>query len=201
MYYLDKTPYEIAITFLYITISFMVGGIPFGLILSKLIKKTDIRKFGSGNIGATNVFRLMGFKYAALTFILDGLKSYLPVLIAKKFFGIGFAINVLCATTLGHIFSPWLKFHGGKGFSSFMLGILAIDIRLFLTSAIIWLFIFFIGHISAMATLISTFVTVTLACFLYKFVVIPVIFLMLVIFWAHRKNIKGMVDSFKDVKV
>lgn len=198
MYYLDSTYYRTAIMFLYIITSFMIGGIPFGLILSKLIKKTDIRKFGSGNIGATNVFRLMGFKYAALTFILDGLKSYLPVLIAKKLFGFGFAVNVLCVTTLGHIFSPWLKFHGGKGISSFMLGILALNIGLFLTDAITWLIVFFITHISAMAGLISIFITVVLTCFLYKFCAVPMIFLMLVIFWAHRKNIKGMLDSFKN---
>ena len=194
MYYWKKA----IIPSLYLVVSFMIGGIPFGLILSKLIKKVDIRKFGSGNIGATNVFRVMGFRYAALTFILDGLKSYLPILIAKKYFGFDFAINVLCATTLGHIFSPWLKFRGGKGFSSFMLGVLALNSKLFWASAIVWLFVFLIGHISALATLVSSSIVVILACSFYKINAAPIVFLMLVIFWAHRKNIKGMIEDLKD---
>lgn len=184
---------------LYIIFSFVIGGIPFGLILSKLIKKTDIRNFGSGNIGATNVFRLMGFRYAVLVFILDGLKSYLPIFIAKNLFGFDFAIYVLCATVLGHIFSLWLSFHGGKGVSSFMLGMLALDVKLFLINTITWVTIFLITRISALAALISIFITTVTAYFIYKYTAIPVIFLMFVIFWAHRKNIKSILDKYKQV--
>ena len=68
-------------------VSFFISGIPFGLLIGKIFKNVDIREQGSGNIGATNVARVIGFKYAVLTFILDGLKSFLPVLIAKHYYG------------------------------------------------------------------------------------------------------------------
>lgn len=189
MYYLSKI--------LYLILSFIIGGIPFGFILSKLIKNTDIRNFGSGNIGATNVYRLMGFKYAFLVFILDGFKSYLPIFIAKNLFGFDFAIYIFCVTVLGHVFSPWLGFHGGKGVSSFILGTLALDSKLFLINAISWVVVFLISNISALSALISILLTTLAAFSLYKQSMIPIIFLVLVIFWAHRKNIENILNKYK----
>ena len=94
--------------------SYFCGSIPFGLILTKIFSKKDIRKIGSGNIGATNVLRT-GNKYLAFaTLILDALKGYIPVLIAKHFFPELLQLSALLSF-LGHLFPVWLKFTGGKG--------------------------------------------------------------------------------------
>lgn len=96
--------------------AFLCGSIPFGLLLVKLAGKGDVRAHGSGNIGATNVSRVGGKALGILTLLLDILKGFLPVFLAKNL-GFGeFALSLLAlAAVLGHVFTPWLKFQGGKG--------------------------------------------------------------------------------------
>ena len=186
-------------------VSFFVSGIPFGLLIGKIFKNIDIREPGSGNIGATNVARVIGFKYAVLTFILDGLKSFLPVFIAKNyygFYGVEFASFVAFFAIIGHIYSPWLKGKGGKGISSTMFALLAIDYRLFLIMSLSWLLCFKITKISSISALTSTILTLIASYFMmntFSFIVITII--TIVIFIAHRKNIiriiKGEELGFK----
>ena len=186
-------------------VSFFVSGIPFGLLIGKIFKNIDIREQGSGNIGATNVARVIGFKYAVLTFILDGLKSFLPVFIAKNyygFYGVEFASFVAFFAIIGHIYSPWLKGKGGKGISSTMFALLAIDYRLFLIMSLSWLLCFKITKISSISALTSTILTLIASYFMmntFSFIVITII--TIVIFIAHRKNIiriiKGEELGFK----
>ena len=105
-----------------VLLSYLSGSIPFGLILTKFFSGQDVRKIGSGNIGATNVLRI-GNKYlAAATLILDILKGYVPVVITQQFFPEYLQLSALMAF-LGHIFPLWLKFKGGKGVATY-LGIL-----------------------------------------------------------------------------
>jgi len=96
--------------------AFLCGSIPFGLVLVKLAGKGDVRQHGSGNIGATNVSRVGGKALGIVTLLLDVLKGFLPVFIAKKL-GLGESVLSLLALSavLGHVFTPWLKFKGGKG--------------------------------------------------------------------------------------
>lgn len=96
--------------------AFLCGSIPFGLVLVKLAGKGDVRQHGSGNIGATNVSRVGGKALGIVTLLLDVLKGFLPVFIAKKL-GLGeSALSLLSlAAVLGHMFTPWLAFKGGKG--------------------------------------------------------------------------------------
>ena len=186
-------------------VSFFVSGIPFGLLIGKIFKNIDIREQGSGNIGATNVARVIGFKYAVLTFILDGLKSFLPVFIAKNyygFYGVEFASFVAFFAIIGHIYSPWLKGKGGKGISSTMFALLAIDYRLFLIMSLSWLLCFKITKISSISALTSPILTLIASYFMmntFSFIVITII--TIVIFIAHRKNIiriiKGEELGFK----
>lgn len=113
-------------------VSFFIGAIPFGLILGRVFNHTDIRKAGSGNIGTTNALRVAGPKVAALTLLLDCLKGAICVLIARPLIagvGYGFPVSIMApgapgdwmlgviclAAVWGHIFSPYLNFHGGKG--------------------------------------------------------------------------------------
>ena len=193
---------------LFSVISFFIGGIPFGLLIGKAVKKIDIREHGSGNIGATNVARVIGFKYAVLTFVLDGLKSFLPIFIAKQyygFYGVEFASFIAFFSVIGHIYSPWLKGKGGKGISSTMFALLAIDYRLFLIMSLSWLLCFKITKISSLSALISITLTLIASYFMmntFSFAVITVI--TLAIFIAHRKNIiriiKGEELGFKKNK-
>ncbi len=96
--------------------AFLCGSIPFGLLLVKLAGKGDVREHGSGNIGATNVSRVGGKALGIVTLLLDILKGFLPVFLGKAF-GLGeSALSFLAlAAVLGHVFTPWLKFQGGKG--------------------------------------------------------------------------------------
>lgn len=122
----------ILLTAICAVVSFFIGAIPFGLILGRMFNHTDIRKAGSGNIGTTNALRVAGPKVAALTLLLDCLKGAICVLIARPFIasvGYGFPVSIMApgaagdwmlgviclAAVWGHIFSPYLNFHGGKG--------------------------------------------------------------------------------------
>ena len=112
----DGVPEMLAIKILIAClVCFLIGGIPFGPIIAR-VKKVDLRKTGSGNIGATNVYRALGMKYAVLVFALDALKGSLCGYAGLLLFRAGMPAG-LCgvAALLGHVFSPWLKFRGGKG--------------------------------------------------------------------------------------
>ncbi len=107
---------------LFIPLSFLLGSIPFGLLLGKL-KGIDIREHGSGNIGATNVFRTLGKKPGILCLFLDFCKGFIPVLICKHYVpestvGQSIAVGTALAAILGHNYSPWIGFKGGKGIAT-----------------------------------------------------------------------------------
>jgi glycerol-3-phosphate acyltransferase PlsY len=175
---------------------FMVGGIPFGLIIGKVFGKIDIRTQGSGNIGASNVGRLIGKKYAVLTFLLDGLKSFIPVFIIKKLFGIDIAICATFFSVIGHMYSIWLKGKGGKGISSTMMAILAVDYRIFIAMGLTWILFFKLTKISAIGSLSSVSVMLLCSYFLFNRFCFNVLFLLtLVIFFAHRTNIKRIMGN------
>jgi glycerol-3-phosphate acyltransferase PlsY len=177
-------------------LAYLLGGIPFGFIVCKVFKKIDIREHGSKNIGATNVGRVVGKGYAALVFTLDGCKNFFPVLITKRIYGVEFSMAVLFAVVIGHIFSFWLKGKGGKGISSTMLGLLALDYRLGFVMAVAWLATFIITKISAVSALFSMILTTTVSYFLmgyYYFLVLCV--MSVVIFFAHRENIKRLLNG------
>jgi glycerol-3-phosphate acyltransferase PlsY len=109
------------IKIIYIIFIYLIGGIPFGFLAGKIFKGIDIREHGSKNVGATNVFRVVGKGSGLLVYLLDALKGFLPVLISKTIWPSfqvpdqWFYIGVGIAAILGHIFTPYLKFKGGKG--------------------------------------------------------------------------------------
>ena len=108
-----------------ILISYLIGSIPFGFLIFKFKRKDDIRKYGSGNIGATNVNRLLGKKLGLITLLLDYLKTFLISFLIYKFYGSDTGSICGFVSVIGHIFPLWLKFKGGKGVASF-LGLLSI---------------------------------------------------------------------------
>lgn len=154
-------------------ISFVIGSIPFGFIISKAFKNIDIRNFGSKNIGATNVGRVIGWKYGFLVLILDALKGIVPVMIARFFYHDFHEMNALnlsimmggCAI-LGHVYTPFLRFKGGKGVAT-ALGVCLSLVPLTTAAAIV---IFFLVYkLSGYVSLGSIIASVSMPGFYYAF--------------------------------
>ena len=184
--------------------SYFCGSIPFGLILTKIFSKKDIRKIGSGNIGATNVLRT-GNKYLAFaTLFLDILKGFIPVLIAKHFFPELLQLSALLAF-LGHLFPVWLKFNGGKGVATFLGILFALSYGLAALFIFTWLTVSLIFKYSSLSSIFSS-LTVFIVTMITEKVTFAInantyeeenlklllfIILILIIF-THRKNISKL---------
>ena len=134
--------------FLVFFLSYISGSIPFGLILTNLFLKKDIRKIGSKNIGATNVLRTGNKFIAILTLLLDVLKGVAPVLVTNYYYPNLIYLSALMAL-IGHIFPIWLKFKGGKGVATYLGIIFVLSINLGLLFCFVWLLIAFITKYSS----------------------------------------------------
>jgi glycerol-3-phosphate acyltransferase PlsY len=133
---------------------YLLGSIPFGLVLTRLAGYGDIRAIGSGNIGATNVLRTGNKLLAALTLLLDGGKGGLAVLLAAAL-GPDMAVLAGAGAFIGHLFPVWLKFHGGKGMATFLGMLLALDWPAGLAACLTWLAIAAMFRFSSLATLVA----------------------------------------------
>ena len=140
-------------TFLIGLISYIMGSIPFGFILTKVFLKKDIREIGSGNIGATNALRTGNKAIGYLTLILDILKAIVPVIYVKIFYQDFLYVASLCAF-LGHVFPIWLKFKGGKGVATYLGILFAINFYFGIIFIISWFVTFFISKYSSLSSLI-----------------------------------------------
>ena len=195
---------------LVVSFSYLSGSIPFGLILTKFFGGQDIRKIGSGNIGATNVLRTGNKFLAALTLVLDILKGYMPVIISLQYFPELIQLSCLLAF-LGHIFPVWLKFNGGKGVATYLGILLALSIQLGLLFIFTWMvvsLIFKYSSVSSMFASLTVFVIYTMreiAGPIFKIMsdqtfktheiaslsLLLFIFFILIIF-THKKNISNL---------
>ena len=198
---------------LVITLSYLSGSIPFGLILTRFFSNKDIRKTGSGNIGATNVLRT-GNKYlAAATLILDVLKGYIPVMITMHFYPDKLQISALIVF-LGHIFPIWLKFKGGKGVATYLGILFATSISLAILFIFTWTVVALIFKYSSVSSMFASLTVFVVA--IVKNNIIPLInsdiefhninqilfiFFILIIF-THRKNISNLKNKIeKKIKI
>jgi len=168
---------------------YLLGSIPFGLVLTRLAGAGDIRALGSGNIGATNVLRTGRKDLAAATVILDALKGTVTVLIAWRF-GLYPAMAAALGAFLGHLFPVWLGFRGGKGVATFVGCMIGLYWPAALAFAIVWLGVAFVTRYSSAAGLAASVASVIVLALLGSIeVAIVVLILTLVIFWRHRENI------------
>ena len=135
-------------------ISYLLGSIPMGLLLTRLAGRGDLRKVGSGNIGATNVMRVGGLRMAALAWALDMLKVILSVIIGRAFGDLGFGAWCGVAAIVGHCFPIWLGFRGGKGVSGLFGMILAISPLSFVFIGIEWLIVALTSGYSSLGALV-----------------------------------------------
>ena len=184
------------IELLYVAIySYILGSIPFGLLLTKFFLKKDIRKIGSGNIGATNVLRTGKKSLGIATLILDGLKAYISVLITLIFFPDYIYLSALLCF-LGHVFPIWLKFKGGKGIAVYLGILFAFSIYLGFIFIVIWIFVLYFSKYSSLSSLISTLVIFLYSINLNNFDMSLLFFMVLIIvIYTHRENISRLRDK------
>ena len=173
-------------------ISYLMGSIPFGFILTKIFLKKDIRDIGSGNIGATNALRTGNKALGYSTLILDILKAILPVIYVKIFYEDSLYVASLCAF-LGHVFPIWLKFKGGKGVETYVGILFAINIYFGIIFTISWFVTFFISKYSSLSSLIGAASIPIYLLILTQFdQVIFFTIMFVLIFFTHRENIKRL---------
>ena len=173
-------------------ISYLMGSIPFGLILTKIFLKKDIREIGSGNIGATNALRTGNKLIGYSTLILDVSKAVIPVLYIKINLPDAVYISALCAF-IGHVFPVWLKFKGGKGVATYVGILFSLNIIFGLVFGICWLIIFFISKYSSLSSLIGSLsIPVYILIFEGSENVFFYVIMFILIFFTHRENIKRL---------
>ena len=185
---------------LLIIFGYLLGSVPFSYLIPKA-KGIDIRKVGSGNVGATNVIRAMGLKFGLLASILDLLKAVIPVYLATRFLLFDWQIALVAITPVfGHIFPIWLNFRGGKGVGS-TIGVLFILLgwERFLILLSIWLIVIAIFQIMSVASLLmSSLLPLFMAYFSYP---LPYFFLVIalavLIWWAHRENLQRIKEGIE----
>ena len=173
-------------------ISYLMGSIPFGLVLTKIFLKKDIREIGSGNIGATNALRTGNKTIGYLTLILDIFKAVAPVLYVKIFYQDFLYIASLCAF-LGHVFPIWLKFKGGKGVATYVGILFAINFYFGIIFILSWFITFFISKYSSLSSLIaSASIPIYILIFNQFNQIIFYTIMFVLIFFTHRENIKRL---------
>ena len=171
-------------------LGYLLGAIPFGLLVTRLAGLGDVRKIGSGNIGATNVLRTGKKWAAALTLLLDGGKGAVAVLLAQRLAGVDGAVIAGAAAVVGHIFPVWLGFKGGKGVATFFGVMLAAYWPAGLLAIVTWLLVAYIWKISSLAALAAAALTPTYAILLGQLSYgLLAMALAVIIFITHRENI------------
>jgi len=177
-----------------ILISYLLGSIPFGFLLTKIFLNKDIRKIGSGNIGATNALRTGNKTLGYTTLILDILKAVIPVIFVKIYYSDYLYISSLCVF-LGHVFPVWLKFKGGKGVATYVGILCCINIYLGISFGIVWLIIFFMFKYSSLSSIVGA-LSIPIINFLFfnDQIFYFFIIMFILIFYTHRENIKRLLN-------
>ena len=180
----------------YAVLGYVFGSIPFGLILTHLAGLGDVRKIGSGNIGATNVLRTGNKAIAGLTLLCDVLKGYVPVILALRYGGMSADIAAGFGALAGHIFPVWLKFKGGKGVATGLGVLFAWSWSFGLAFVVTWIVIFTLTRISSASALAA--MVVVSAVSVYAGVppqLWPVSLLAVIIWITHRANIARLIKG------
>ncbi|MFL2794582.1 MAG: glycerol-3-phosphate 1-O-acyltransferase PlsY [Paracoccaceae bacterium] len=175
---------------------YLAGSIPFGILISKVLGLGDLRKVGSGNIGATNVLRTGNKLAAFLTLLFDFSKGLCAVLIARHFFGED-AVQVSAASALmGHCFPIWLRFRGGKGVATFLGATIALSSIIGIICCFVWLFVAVVRKMSSLASLTSSASAPIAAIFLdHPNTILLLVLLMSIVFFRHKQNIDRIIKG------
>jgi glycerol-3-phosphate acyltransferase PlsY len=181
---------------LWAVIGYLLGSVPFGIVITRALGLGDLRQIGSGNIGATNVLRT-GNKPAALaTLLLDSGKGAIAVLLARALAGEDAALIAGAAAFLGHLYPVWLGFKGGKGVATFLGTLLALDWRLGLAACAIWLVTALVTRISSLSALVAAALSPLVALWLDgPRMALVLAFMAVLIFIRHHANIARIKDG------
>ena len=172
---------------------YLLGSVPFGIVITRALGLGDLRKIGSGNIGATNVLRT-GHKGAALaTLLLDSGKGAIAVLLARWLGGETAAVMAGAGALLGHCFPVWLGFRGGKGVATFLGTLIALYWPLGLAACAIWLVVALVTRISSLSALVAVGTSPLVALLMGKGqIAAAALFMAALIFWRHKENISRL---------
>jgi acyl phosphate:glycerol-3-phosphate acyltransferase len=179
-----------------LALGYLLGSIPFGLVLTRLAGKGDIREIGSGNIGATNVLRTGSKWLAVLTMTLDCLKATAAILVAKRLFGDDSAAAAATGAMVGHLYPVWLKFRGGKGAAT-LLGVL-IGLPLWAAASIyaaVWLLLLLTFRISSVAGMMAAISAPIMAVVLHSSYFLMLLGFAVLVLWKHRENIARLMKG------
>ena len=172
-------------------LSYLIGSIPFGFLLTKFFLKKDIRNIGSGNIGATNVLRTGNKTIGYTTLLLDIVKAVIPIIYIKLNYPNSIFIASLCIF-LGHVFPIWLKFKGGKGVATYVGILFSINLYIGLVFIGIWFLTFLISKYSSLSSLCAS---LSIPIYLFFFTNQNLIFfsiMFILILYTHRENVKRL---------
>tara|TARA_Y100001970_G_scaffold129056_1_gene159225 strand:- start:1510 stop:2085 length:576 start_codon:yes stop_codon:yes gene_type:complete len=176
------------------SVSYLCGSIPFGFLLTNFFLKKDIRKMGSGNIGATNVLRTGNKLIGYSTLTLDVLKAIVPLIIIK-FNSPEFIFVSSLSIFLGHVFPVWLKFKGGKGVATYVGMLFCINYILGFVFIISWFIVFILSKYSSLSSMIASLSIPIFCFFIYNenFYFFTMMFIL--VFFTHRENIKRLINN------
>jgi len=177
-----------------LVLAYLAGSIPFGLVVGKLFYGVDVRQHGSGNVGTTNVFRVLGKKAGVAVLVCDMLKGYIPAALAAALFDPWFAIFIAAAPVVGHIYSIFLKGRGGKGIATGAAVVLALVPLVFAIILVVWIVLLLTTRYVSVASLVAAFLVPVLTISLdepvpYK---IAGVLVAVIVWWAHRGNIQRL---------
>ena len=188
---LTSTPLALIVT---AALAYLVGSIPFGLLLARAMGLGNLREIGSGNIGATNVLRTGSKKAAALTLLLDAVKGAVPVLLARHLLGEDAAQVAGLAAFLGHLFPVWIGFRGGKGVATFLGVVLALAWPVGVVACVTWLVVAYATRYSSLSALVAAALSPVWAWVLgYQQTVGLILLLVVLIFLRHHENISRLI--------
>jgi glycerol-3-phosphate acyltransferase PlsY len=183
----------IGIDALAVAIGYLLGSIPFGLVLTKMAGTADLRSIGSGNIGATNVLRTGHKGLAAATLVCDMLKGTVAVITAGTFGGPVAAMLAAAAAFLGHLFPVWLNFKGGKGVAVYIGILLGLFWPAALMFCVIWLATAAISRYSSLSALVASFLTPIFLWWYATYALAALFAVLTMLMWyMHRENIKRL---------
>jgi glycerol-3-phosphate acyltransferase PlsY len=172
-----------------LALGYLFGSIPFGLILTRLAGRGDIRNIGSGNIGATNVLRTGSKPLAVLTLLMDCLKATVAIVVAQLLFGRETGPFAATGALIGHLYPVWLKFRGGKGAATLFGILIALLWPAALFYAAIWIFLLLTLRISSVAGMTAAISAPITAAFLHSSLFPMLLGFAVLVLWKHRENI------------
>lgn len=177
-----------------LALAYVVGSIPFGVVVGKVFYGVDVREHGSGNVGTTNVFRVLGKKAGAVVMVLDILKGYVPAAIAAALFTPWAAIVVAAAPVLGHMYSIFLKGKGGKGIATGAGVVLALVPLAFAIIFTTWLVLILVTRYVSVASLAAALLVPVLTIVFNEPLPYEIagVLVAILVWWAHRGNIQRL---------